>query len=118
VSAPAVVNEARSHHVGLWRVAIVDDVNMLPDSRKDAVIAWLQSYGIPTQECAPRLVVTQSEVDGKFRAHVTVYARDDQGAKYIDHAANRVHTEPLVVTVDSYPDWLPMAGLAPAREQE
>lgn len=93
----------------LWKVARVD-VNAEPVTEEQWVelFAWLDKLGVDHQNCAPNLVITQRP-DKTLLLHVTQFARAN-GEKYIDHAANRVHTEPLVVQVTEYPAWLVQAS--------
>ena len=89
----------------LWKVARVYEPP-LPKQRREELYAWLQSLGVEPKRCIPYLVITHSSADGCYRLHLSMYALNDQGAKYVDHAANRVHTEPLVIVIDTWPQWL------------
>lgn len=93
----------------LWKVARVD-VNAWPvDSDRTELFDWLAWLGIDHTRCLPTLVISQRP-DKTLLLHVSQFARDTNGAKYVDFAADRVHTEPLVVQITDYPAWLVQAS--------
>ncbi|MGE5827708.1 MAG: hypothetical protein ACM30G_05000 [Micromonosporaceae bacterium] len=89
----------------LWKVARVYEPT-LPKERREELYAWLESLQVQPKLCIPHLVITHSSLDGRYRLHLSRFALDDRGAKYVDHAADRVHTEPLVIVIDTWPEWL------------
>lgn len=107
------MNRVEPPYGELWKVARVDTCAepVTPELRAEAC-AWLESLGIPYEECRPELVITINGEDKRLLLHLTRFALDANGGKYIDFAANRVHTVPLVVQIekDSYPAWLVQAS--------
>lgn len=95
----------------LWKVARVN-VNAEPitDEQRTELFAWLDALGVPYRECRPDLVITKNAEDGRLLLHLTRFALDGKGDKYVDHAANRVHTTPYVVEIAEYPAWLVQAS--------
>ena len=104
-------------HGELWKVARVD-ANALPAERQAELFAWLETLGLPYRECIPKLVVTSNAEDGRLLLHLSRFAFDERGHKYVDHAANRVHTTPLVVAITEYPAWLVQASQSQDQQQE
>lgn len=93
----------------LWKVARVD-VNAWPFTPdRTELFAWLAKLGIDHTNCYPTLVISQRP-DRTLLLHVSQFARDVDGGKYVDFAADRVHTEPLVVEITDYPAWLVQAS--------
>ena len=94
----------------LWKVAVVDESRLSPDQRTE-VHAWVRTViepaGIPLDRVRPRFVVTENSEDRRLLLHLTVMAHDSRGMVYIDHAADRVHSEPYVFQITDYPAWLP-----------
>lgn len=95
----------------LWKVARVDTcAEPVTNEQRAQACAWLESLGIPYRDCRPELVMTQNAEDKRFLLHLTRFALDVDGARYIDHAANRFHTVPLVVQITDFPAWLVQAS--------
>lgn len=95
----------------LWKVARVDvNADPVTDTQRAELFAWLAALGIDHLNCYPTLVISHRP-DKIHLLHVSQFARGANGAKYIDFAADRVHTEPLVVEIDeNYPAWLVQAS--------
>lgn len=89
----------------LWRVARVDTV-LLTEDQQAEVYAWLSELGIPYTQYRPELVVSKSALSGDLLLHLTRYVLDPFGGEIVDHAAHRVHTEPVVFAITTYPMWL------------
>lgn len=94
---------------GIWKVARVDESRLDPQQRAE-VHTWMGSLGVDITQVRPRFVISQRAADGTHLLHLSrfVYAAD--GRKFVDVAADQVHTVPLVIEIDSYPDWLPAVG--------
>lgn len=103
----------------LWKVARVDvHHGGVSAERRAELFAWLELLGVPYMQCIPHLVITQDRQTRGLLLHLSRQARDTAGRIYIDHAADRVHTEPVVLTIDDYPAWLVEVSQQQANETE
>lgn len=93
----------------IWKVARVDESRLDADQRAE-LHAWVTSLGVEPKDVRPRFVVSQRSADGAFLLHLSRLVRDGSGVPFVDIAADRVHTEPLVIEVATFPDWLPAVG--------
>lgn len=100
--------------MSLWTVARVD-VNALEGAQLGEALAWVAGLGVDPKTVIPHLVVSQDDA-GAYRLHLSRFVLAD-GRKVVDHAAGRVHTEPVVIPVDTYPSWLPEAGQHQIQQQ-
>ncbi len=102
----------------LWEVARVDTAR-LPEERSRELFAWLAEWQIPYRQCIPHLVITRDSHSGQYLLHLSRFVLDAFGQKIVDHAANRVHTEPAVFGIDdSYPAWLVEVSQQQKKEVE
>lgn len=103
------MNRVEPPYGELWKVARVDTcAEPVTAEQLVEACAWLESLGIAHRECRPELVITQNAEDGRLLLHLTRYPDE---RRYIDYAADRVHTVPLVVQIDKdYPAWLVQAS--------
>lgn len=108
---------APPYGIDLWQVARID-VQQLDETHQKELYAWLTELGVPYRRCIPKLCITQDTKGGQLLLHLSQFALTADDAKYIDHAANRMHTEPVAYVIDAYPVWLPGASLHQATEEK
>lgn len=99
----------------LWKVARLD-VNALEPDRQQEIFGWLTGLGIAYRDYRPELVVSQDRDTRAYALHLTRYVLAPDGSKFIDHAAGRVHTEPVVFAITDYPEWLPEVAYLQEKE--
>jgi hypothetical protein len=92
----------------LWKVVRLADIRQHP--RRDDIRSWIASIGVDVMTITPALAVSQDSGDRSYRLHLSRFVVDAHGGKVVDHAAEQMHTEPLVIPIDSWPDWLLTEG--------
>lgn len=89
----------------LWQVARVDTA-YLDEAQRAELFGWLTDLGIAYRQCRPTLAISQDAPTRQLLLHLSRFVLDASGEKITDHAANRVHVEPVVYAVTDYPAWL------------
>lgn len=113
MTAPAEVPPP--HGTDLWKVARVDTVN-LADEQRAELFAWLAGLDVPYRRCRPLLAISQDAVTKQHFLHLSRFFLDPAGEKVVDHAMNRVHSEPVVYAITDYPAWLVEASQQQEKE--
>jgi hypothetical protein len=90
---------------GLWKVCRFD-LRTIPDPLRRRVLEWVAGLDVDVLTVTPWLAVSQESPDGRLRAHLSRFVYED-GEKVIDHAMERMHSEPAVIPIAALPDWLP-----------
>ena len=98
----------------LWVVAKVNALALTGERRRQLIDWVAEVSGLARDEIEeyvqPTALVTQSGQDKSFRLHLSRYVRDDEGRMVVDHAADRMQSEPLVYPISEFPEWLPQAS--------
>lgn len=91
--------------MSLWKVARVDESKLDPDQRSE-LLGWIRYLGVEPSTIRPVFAVSEDETH-TFRLHLSRFVYDEAGNPILDHAANELQTEPFVLTITGYPQWLP-----------
>ncbi len=103
MTAPAEIPPP--YGIDLWQVARVDTIN-LADAERAGLFAWLTELDVPYRQCRPLLAISQDATTGQHCLHLSRFVLDGTGEKVVDHAMNRIHSEPVVYAITDYPAWL------------
>jgi hypothetical protein len=100
-----------------WLHAKVDFYSDVARADQDEALAWLRGLGVEPTRCAPQFVITKTGDGGedlRFQLHLTQHALNEQGDKFIDFAADRVHSEPITIDLGTEAPMFPwlLAALA------
>ena len=103
--------------MSLWTVARLSWADL---SVKDRVtcMEWISGLGQDPTNCMLPFVVTQDERDRSYQLHLSRYVLDEHGKKQIDHAADHMWTEPVVIPIAELPAWLLPAYSKHLAEQQ
>ncbi|HEY9414193.1 MAG TPA: hypothetical protein VIQ30_05500 [Pseudonocardia sp.] len=91
--------------LNLWEVARVD-VSRLDGAQRTEAIGWVSGLGVDVNGIRPQLAISQDGDDGSYRLHLSRYVTDEHGRRVVDHAADQLQIEPLVIPITDWPQWL------------
>jgi len=61
---------------------------------------WVRRLGAVPEDCLPTLVIAQDQ-GRQYTAHLSVYRSGGSYDRVIDHAADRIVSDPLVVPIEA-----------------